>query len=167
MGRFLRVAAASLVSAAVILTPPSVQAGDWGRFIIGGAQAPAGQQQGIGATPGQSFHLEYDHDFGRLVIGGDLAVDGGPGSSAEDTVPELRLRAGYDLGDTLGYVTVGTETQGESGEREERAVVGVGLTYSLNRALRLSGEYLHETDRSARPDTTGGDRISLTASFSF
>ena len=132
-------------------------------------------RQMVGGTPNtippSGLHFGYDLDLGQIVLGGEVEVEAPHGQDENVEPPEmqrLRLRAGYDFGQTLGYLSVGgvraeTEHQDETG-----AVVGIGLTYSLNQNVRLGGEVLYQ-DISGL-DQAGlrrGNSFSLRASFRF
>ncbi|WP_293577412.1 porin family protein [Phaeobacter sp.] len=150
-------------------------AGDWGRFFLRGL--PGDSAVGSPAAPATQsarqpdIQIFYDHDFGRLVLGGRVALEGehrAARSDHPDDLGELRLRAGYDLGPSLGYLSFGREQREIDGMSARETVIGLGLTYSLNQALRLSGEYLRDTGRTGSSGGAGSeDRFSIRAAFEF
>lgn len=88
----------------------------------------------------------------------------GPG--LQDDSQMLQLRAGIDLGRTLGYVTFGERQQGSDQERNQ--VIGLGVRVSVNRILQMSGEFLHHAPGSSPNGATLGDEtLSFRAAFRF
>jgi len=151
-----------------------VSAGDWSGFLLGASigrhDARSNSMTGRDSSvPG--LHLGYDLDFGRLVLGGEVEVERAQlqvGSVETQDMQRIKLRAGYDFGQTLGYVTVGG-VRAESGQTQDLgAVFGVGLSYSLNQNLQLGGELLYQDIDGLNP---GGlmrsNSLSLRASFRF
>ncbi|APG47074.1 Outer membrane protein (porin) [Phaeobacter porticola] len=149
-----------------------VGAGDWSGFFLGASMArtsASSADRGPVSAPG--LHLGYDHDFGRIVLGGEVEVDRSGRLTPdlqEDQTSRVKLRAGYDLGETLGYVTIGTARNESATDSDNGAVYGVGVSYSLNGALRLSGEYLHQdANDGAALQAPARDILSIRASFQF
>lgn len=124
-------------------------------YVEDGTDLQALFEQGSGQIMlGGTFHLE----------GRDLASSGHDGEVSR----QLRLLAGYDFGRTVGYVTVGQDHQGAGPNLSRSQVYGVGLQVSLNRALQMAGEILHETSNSAVPgQDTGQEVLSIGAAFRF
>jgi len=98
-------------------------------------------------------HAGYDYDFGSFVFGGELELSGldvSDGGVDVESVARAKLRAGYDAGDFLPYITAGiaqVNTGGALNADDTGAVYGVGLDYALTDTLRLGGEVLqHEFD---------------------
>jgi len=164
--------AVSAVMALVCSTP--VSSGDWSGFLLGASigrhEARTSSMTGRdNAVPG--LHLGYDLDFGQLVLGGEVEVERAQmqvGSVEIQDMQRIKLRAGYDFGQVLGYMTVGG-VRAESGQNQDiGAVVGVGLSYSLNQNLQLGGELLYQDIDGLNP---GGfmrsNSLSLRASFRF
>ncbi|MFV1440638.1 MULTISPECIES: outer membrane protein [unclassified Phaeobacter] len=169
-GHLWRGAAAGLVLSIGMAGP--VGAGDWSGFFLGASMARVtGAASDGGTTSAPGLHLGYDHDFGRVILGGEVEVDrsGGAGDSqAEDQTHRIKLRAGYDMGETLGYVTIGSARRETATDSDNGAVYGLGVSYSLNRALRLSGEYLHQdANDGAALQAPARDILSIRASFQF
>ncbi|UWS01809.1 outer membrane protein [Phaeobacter inhibens] len=163
-------AIAGLTAAALAAAPGS--AGDWSGFFLGASMARAqAAQSARGSVSAPGLHLGYDHDFGRVVLGGEVEVDRSGrvrSDLTEDQTRRIKLRAGYDMGETLGYVTVGSARNETATDSDNGAVYGLGLSYSLNRALRVSGEYLHQdASDGAAVQTPSRDILSIRASFQF
>ncbi len=151
--------------------------GDWGGFYIGGSLGFAGVDDNAG-TFSNSFdgatygaHAGYDYDFGSFVLGGEIEISGfdvndSATSTEVDSVSRLKLRAGYDAGAFLPYVTAGVAQLNTSGAPlgdvdDTGAFYGLGLDYRVNDELRFGGEVLqHEFDGYAG---SGLDVDALTA----
>ena len=108
---------------------------------------------GSGGADGGDFgfgpHIGYDHDFGKLVLGGEfeynrLNLDLGESEGRLDSMSRLKLRGGYDFGSALGYVVVGTARASTSGDSDTAAVYGIGVAYPLNDRFVISGEALRQ-----------------------
>ncbi|MFW8593173.1 hypothetical protein [Cribrihabitans neustonicus] len=124
-----------------------------------------------GAAEAATLRLDYDRDFGSLVLGGMVALtQDGPlarALEAEET-RQLRARAGYDFGPALGYVTLGRVEADTRAGRSSGPVLGLGMRVSLNRALQLTGELLHhQAGPSSGSSASQGETLSLGAAFRF
>ncbi|WP_242406972.1 MULTISPECIES: outer membrane protein [Phaeobacter] len=147
-------------------------AGDWSGFFLGTSIARVqAVQSERGSVSASGLHLGYDHDFGRVVLGGEVEVDRSGrvrSDLTEEQTRRIKLRAGYDMGETLGYVTIGSARNETATDSDNGAVYGLGLSYSLNRALRVSGEYLHQdASDGAAVRAPSRDILSIRASFQF
>lgn len=124
----------------------------------------AGIQLGLGDVSGADsgsvggVHLGYVRDFGTLVLGGELDydiadIDIGPGTSI-DSITRFKLRAGYDFGRALGYVTAGVAEADSSFGDDTGPVYGIGFAYELDSGITLGAEVLRqEFDGLAGPAT--------------
>jgi opacity protein-like surface antigen len=76
-----------------------------------------------------------------------------------DSVTQLKLMGGYDLGQTLVYATVGgahaKATLSGVGRSDNGLVLGVGMDYALNDAWTVGGEFTHH--RFNNFDNSGAD----------
>lgn len=151
------VEAAPTPVAVVPVVAPTPRGNDWTGFY-------AGAQLGYGQLESDAFdedaedllygvHAGYNYDFGNFVIGGEIDYDwtqiSDSGSSIDlDNVARLKLRAGYDAGEFLPYVTVGAArafTGGALDANDDGQFFGVGLDYQVGSNLRVGGEVLrHE-----------------------
>lgn len=163
-------APAFLVLCLICTTP--VLAGDWGGFLIGGSISQYSRADSAGSdsrAPG--LHFGYNRDYGRLVLGGELEVDRAEislGATDTEEMRRIKLRAGYDFGDTLGYVTFGGVRAEAAQDHSDGSVIGFGISYSLDNALQLSGEFLHHSlNRNASNPESSSNALSLRASFQF
>lgn len=141
------------VPAPIIVAAPA--GGDW-TGAYGGLQLGYGKAKAMGGLEGDSviggLTFGYDYDFGQFVVGAGLDyditdIDLG-GATTNENVARLKLRAGYDLGQSLVYVSAGgahadTSTLGN----DTGWFAGAGYEYRLTESLSLGGEVLyHEFD---------------------
>ena len=116
---------------------------------------------GNGAIGG--LHAGYRYDFGQFVTGVELAYNTANidlGTAGElDSVTQLKLMGGYDLGQTLVYATAGAAhaktTIGGVDRSDNGWLIGVGMDYAINDAWTLGGELTHH--RFDDFDGTGAD----------
>lgn len=138
-----------------VYTPAPVETytgGDWTGFYAGGQLGYAdidgtGAADGSGGTYG--IHGGYNYDFGQFVMGGEvdydkLDIDLGGGATA-DSVARLKLKAGYDLGKTLVYVTAGAARADTSLGSENGDFYGLGVAYKVNDKFTMGGEVLEHS----------------------
>jgi outer membrane immunogenic protein len=151
------------------------EAGDWTGVSLG-ASLGWNDASGPGLLQGEDssfgLHLGYDRDFGNYVLGGEIELENSDlniGTVTLDSVSRIKLRAGYDFGSALGYVTVGGANAETSIGNESGTVFGLGLSYSINDQFSIGGEVLRQNFDAL--DGTGGDTdvdsVSLRASFRF
>ncbi|UWS77961.1 hypothetical protein N1037_11735 [Phaeobacter sp. G2] len=135
------------------------------------------QHEQIGATdesfnqPDDSLEFSADRDYGQLVLGGTYSRGNGSllsGFGATARTEQVSLRAGYDFGHSLGYISLGHQREQAVSGQEETNTLGIGVRVSLNRALQLTGEYLHHAPLgSAAHQGQSPSRISIGAAFRF
>lgn len=162
------------ISAALIALASPVAAGDWTGFY-GGAQIgylwgdATGGLSGDGAIGG--LHLGYDQDFGDFVFGGELDYDTADvslgGAATIDGVTRLKLRGGYDLGQTLVYGTVGAAQVDTTLGDGDGWLLGAGVTYDLGNGLNVGTELLYHEFNSMGGTGTDADATTLTARIGF
>lgn len=134
---------------------PVSMGGDWGGFYAGGSlgYATASEDDPTvfdddGVTYG--IHAGYDYDFGSFVLGGELELSGfdvEDGANSIDSVARAKLRAGYDAGDFMPYVTIGAAQLDIGGldATDTGPVYGLGMDYRYTDSIRIGGEVLkHE-----------------------
>lgn len=122
-------------------------------------------------------HIGYLYDFGQIVAGAELDIEG---TNLEDSATGLevdrlvraKLRLGYDAGRLLPYVTAGAVQATTSGFAElddTGGFVGVGLDYQATDSMRVGAEVLQH--RFEDFDDTGIDfdatTVSARVSFTF
>lgn len=116
--------------------------------------------------------IGYMHDFGDIVLGAEAMFAGpvqwpGEFEGDEDIYRLYRLRAGYDMGSFLPYVTIGgshTNYVGDDGGGV-LAGAGLGVEYAVTDALRLGLDLFYQHNDSFEGDneyqtTQAGLRIS-------
>lgn len=155
--------------------PPPAPVSDWTGFYTG-IQLGYADISGDGGIDGSDnsygFHAGYDYDFGNYVIGAELDydqmdVDVGGGASV-DSVARLKVKGGYDLGNTLIYATAGAARADTSVGDETGPFVGLGVTYKVTEQYTVGAELLEH-----RFDDLGGvagndvDATTLTVRGSF
>ncbi|KAJ56648.1 hypothetical protein ACMU_06810 [Actibacterium mucosum KCTC 23349] len=141
------------VEPAVTQAVPIATGADWtGGYV--GAQLGYGDvdtDNGGGAN-GDGFigglHAGYDIDLGDWVIGGEFDVDStdinlSAGGGDIDSVARLKLRAGYDLGPTLVYGTVGAAFAEADLGSDTGFAVGAGVERRITDAMSIGGEVLY------------------------
>lgn len=161
--------------------PMPYMGADWGGGYAG-AQLGFGDVSTDGAASVEGddilygVHAGYRWDFGTTVIGaeagynvGEIDLSGGAGTI--DDVLRLKLNAGYDMGSTLIYGTIGaaqaSATLGGVERDDMGYLFGAGLAYDLGNSWEVGGEVLrHQFDDF---DATGinVDVNTLTARLSY
>lgn len=150
---------------------PVTQSNDWTGFYAGGSLGYANVDEDAGGfdDDGTTYgvHGGYDYDFGDFVLGGELEISGfdlSDGGIDVDSVARAKVRAGYDVGNFLPYVTAGIaqlNTGGAFNGDDTGAVYGIGLDYAYTDNIRVGGEILqHEFDNF---DSSGLDLEATTA----
>lgn len=169
--------------AAPTLTPISVAAPtsagrDWTGFY-GGVSLGYGDidADGVdGSFDGATFggHVGYNYDLGNVVLGGELEAVGtndfeNDANGLElDSVLRAKVRAGYDAGVFLPYITGGFAQASIDNDEDEGYFFGVGLDYAWTDDITVSGEYLrHEFNDFTDDDDISADSIALRVSFRF
>ena len=150
--------------------------GDWTGFY-------AGAQLGwLDANPdlvpgGDDFiyglHAGYDYDFGLFVLGAELDYDAGDidiagGTASIDDVWRAKLRAGYDLGNTLIYATGGYAEVDTSIGDGDGYFGGIGVAYRVSDNFTVGGEILgHKFDSIGGVTDADATTATVRASFRF
>mmetsp|Transcript_26872 Transcript_26872/g.48597 ORF Transcript_26872/g.48597 Transcript_26872/m.48597 type:complete len:193 (+) Transcript_26872:47-625(+) len=152
--------------------PPAVAApfsGAW-TGAYGGVQLGFADVDATGAADGDDtlygVHAGYAYDFGTFVLGGELDYDLADidlnGAARVDGVARLKLRAGYDFGRTLGYVTLGAAELDSSLGRETGGVYGFGFAYQVNDRYLLGAEVLDHRFDDINGTGVDADATTLT-----
>lgn len=168
-----------IVEAPVIVpVAPVYTGGDWGGFYGGlslgyadvSADTGTATLEDGGVTYG--IHGGYNYDFGKFVLGTELEyskTDIDLGAATVDSVARLKLRGGYDLGNSLIYATAGVARADTSLGNDNGKFIGIGMDYKVTDRFTVGGELLEH-----RFDDIGGSGVdadattfSLRGSFNF
>ena len=162
----------------VAVAAPAPVGRDWTGFYAG-ASLGYGDIDADGVTgdfEGATFggHVGYNYDLGSIVLGGEFEATGTNDFENDDTglaldnVLRAKVRAGYDAGAFLPYVTGGYAQATVSGDDDDGFFYGVGIDYAISDSITVGGEYLrHEfEDFNDGPDVTA-DTLSLRVSYNF
>lgn len=138
----------------VVAVPVPVALPDWSGVYFGGqvgyGMGEAADEDADGILGG--LHLGYNHDFGTLVLGGEIdhdfssiELDNDAGSL--DNISRAKLKVGADLGRTLLYGTGGLAMAnaevGGADLSDQGYFVGAGMAYKVTDSVSVGGEYLY------------------------
>lgn len=89
------------------------------------------------------LHGGYLHDFGKVVVGGELDYNQIEIDDADEDgdLTRLRGRAGYDLGRFLPYATLGVANLDAGDVSETAATYGIGADFKVTERFTLGAEY--------------------------
>ncbi len=156
-----------------IYVPPVEPVLDWTGFY-GGVQydhIASGTLSSGGASSdlsgfGAVLFGGYRYDFGNWVVGGELDygiagdVEAAGGTGAVDFgTDRLGLEAGYDLGRTLVYGTVGAANVTVGTGSDTATFYGIGVDYMITDAITVGAEVLQHTVSDF--DGVAGDDIDV------
>lgn len=169
--------------APVTFAPPPAPTGrDWTGFYAGGSLGYGDVSvDGVdGDFTGATFggHVGYNYDLGSIVVGGELEAAGtndftlDGGDLELDNVLRAKVRAGYDAGTFLPYVTAGyaQATVGTAADdlEDDGFFYGVGVDYALSDTITVGGEYLrHEFEDFDNVADIDVDTFALRVSYNF
>ncbi|NNK16673.1 MAG: porin family protein [Sulfitobacter sp.] len=148
-----------VVETPVIAPAPVAVSGEWTGFYTG-LQLGYADIDGDGGLEGDDntygFHAGYDYDFGDFVLGGELDydkadIDLNAGAARIDSIARLKLKGGYDLGNTLIYATAGVARADTSVGDETGPFAGLGISYKVTDRYTVGAEILEH-----RFDDVGG-----------
>ncbi|MEY1555640.1 outer membrane protein [Yoonia sp. R2331] len=168
LGFFAAPAIAGGITEPVMAPPPAPVAvapapvytgGNWTGFYAG-ANLGYGQLNADGFSDDTEdytygVHAGYLYDLGSFVLGGELEYDATEITDAAtginlDGVARAKVRAGYDAGQWLPYVTAGAAQAYSSGALEADDTgyfAGLGVDYQVAPNIRLGAEVLqHQFD---------------------
>ncbi|MGH1454820.1 MAG: outer membrane protein [Paracoccaceae bacterium] len=160
----------------VIYAPtPVATTGDWTGGYIGGelgyGDASIGGANGDGVVGG--VIAGYDYDFGNWVVGAGIDYDFGDinmGGTSIDNIARLKLRAGYDTGPGLIYLTAGGAQAYTSNLGDDTGYfAGVGYEHMLNDKFSVGGEVLYHEfeDFNGSGTDLDGTTLQVRAAYRF
>lgn len=169
------------VSAPIAPAPaPVVMSSDWTGFYAGGQlgygliESDALTDDGEDLTYGA--HAGYLHDFGSVVLGGELDIDGTEieqDGVEVDAITRAKLRIGYDAGDFLPYLTGGIAQLQTSSDvsafdgDDTGGFVGLGFDYRVSPTIRVGGEVLQHQFEDYNDSGEDIDATTVAARVSF
>lgn len=160
--------------------PVAAPVGAWTGFYAGGQlgygqlDSDALSEDPDGAVYG--VHAGYLYDLGNFILGAELDIDGtniesGTPDVTLDSVTRAKLRAGYDAGNLMPYLTIGAAQARTSGDVDgdgTGAFAGLGVEYKVNDSIRVGGEVVqHQFEDFADTDGLDIDATTATARVSF
>ncbi|MFS4437717.1 outer membrane protein [Paracoccaceae bacterium GXU_MW_L88] len=178
------VAPAPVVTPAPVATPDS----NWSGFYLGAqvGYADGDFQLGDNDDSEQGFdgalggvHAGYNYDFGKFVLGGELAYDKAALEFEDNDENEItdvatvKVRAGYDAGRWMPYVTAGAAyAQAEVADEEYEDwgyLAGAGVDFKATERMIVGVEATHNRFEEFDDTEFEGDfnAIKLKASYRF
>ncbi|MEL7166651.1 MAG: outer membrane beta-barrel protein [Pseudomonadota bacterium] len=148
--------------------------GDWtGPYA--GVQFGYIDVDGTGGADGDDalfgVHAGYQYDFGTFVLGGEVDYDGTDvnlaGAATVDSVARLKLRAGYDFGLVLGYLTAGVAEVDTTLGDEGGNFYGIGFAYQISDQYLIGAEVLEHSFDNIGGSGVNADATTFTLRGSF
>ncbi|MGP6086116.1 outer membrane protein [Antarctobacter jejuensis] len=163
------------VAPVVPAAAPAPVGSDWTGPYVGLSFGNLNTQTGNTSNNGGVYGVYggYDHDFGNVVVGGELDFQAGAdykiGGVDVDNISRLKGRVGYDAGRTLVYGTAGVARIDSSLGDATGPVGGVGMEYKVNETFTVGGEALAHKfeDIGGSGVDVDGQTYSLRATFRF
>ncbi|WP_323716080.1 outer membrane protein [Paracoccus aminovorans] len=156
-----------------VITPvetvaPSV--GTWDGFYAGlqygkgtGDLGNRGALADFGDFDAYGLHAGYQKGFGKFVLGGELDYNKvSPDEVYSDgDLTRLRLRAGYDAGRFLPYVTLGAAKLDTDEFSDTGLTYGLGVDYKVAEHFTVGAEYTRNDFKDVLHDSLGVDGNDL------
>ncbi len=117
--------------------------------------------------------MGYDHDFGDWILGAGVDYDFADitaGGNTLENMLRLKVRAGYDLGAGLAYVTTGAaQADIDTLGTDEGYFAGIGYEHMLTDTISVGGEVLYHDFGNFNGSGTNVDATTaqLRATFRF
>lgn len=166
------------VAAATLMASGPAAAADWTGFYAGLGLGTLDVDTNTGLSNDDTtygVHAGYRYDLGTWVVGGELEYDDTdvelvPGTVFVDSVFRVKGTAGYDLGQFMPYLALGTAEVSVTGVGDDwGAFYGAGLAYEVAPNAILSAEILEHDFSNINGSGIDADAtsFSLRASFGF
>jgi outer membrane autotransporter protein len=171
----IKVAALVALTSASAVAGTSVMAqdGDWTGPYVGLSFGSVTADLGAADQTEQLYggFAGYDYDLGQWVVGAELefqkANDLTLGGTEIEDFTRLKLRGGYDLGNTLVYATLGGAQVNTSLGNENGFLGGIGLEYRVTDQFSVGGEFLSHRFEDVGANDLDANTISLRGTFRF
>ncbi|WP_145103665.1 outer membrane protein [Cereibacter sediminicola] len=162
------------VPAPVVVAPVT----DWSGFYVGGQLGYGDVDTNVSGLDGNGaiggVHAGYRYDFGRAVVGAEIAYDITNidiGDSAElDNVATVKLMAGGKIGRGLLYATAGgswADVTSDAGDPDDGYVYGIGYDHMLTDRWTVGAELLRHKWDTFDDAGTDADATTLQAKVGF
>lgn len=157
---------------------PTPVGSDWTGFY-GGLSLGYGDIDADGVSgdfEGATFggHIGYNYDLGNIVLGAELEAIGSNDFENDESGLELdnvlraKVRAGYDAGAYLPYITAGYAQASVSDDEDDGYFYGIGVDYAFTDTITVGGEYLvHEFEDFNDGGDVTADTFGLRVSYNF
>ncbi|SDE06383.1 outer membrane protein [Limimaricola pyoseonensis] len=167
-----------VVPAAPVAVAPVVTGSDWtGGYVgaqLGYGQAETDDDPASFDEDGAIYGAQagYNYDFGSFVLGGELDFTGtelGNDLTDIDGIARAKVRAGYDAGAFLPYLTAGyasayTSEEIDGDDQFDGYLYGAGVDYAVSENIVVGAEVLqHEFEDVGAVDldaTTAAARVN-------
>lgn len=157
--------------------------GNWDGFYAGlqygkgtGDLGNRGALPDLGDFDAYGLHAGYQKGLGKFVLGGELDYNKvSPDENYSDgDLTRLRLRAGYDAGKFLPYVTLGAAKLDTDEFSDTGMTYGLGVDYKVAEHFTVGAEYTRNDFKDVLQDSAGVDGndldlnlVQLRASYKF
>jgi outer membrane immunogenic protein len=150
----------------VVTTTP----GGWDGFYAGlqygkgtGDLGNRGTLADFGDFDAYGLHAGYQKGFNKFVVGGELDYNKvSPDENYSDgDLTRLRVRAGYDAGKFLPYVTLGAAKLDTDEFSDTGLTYGLGVDYKVAEHFTVGAEYSRNDFKDVLHDSAGVDGNDL------
>lgn len=160
------------------VTPPVIApASDWSGAYVGlaagaGTSASTAGER-VNEHDGDYYGLfaGYNYDLGKAVIGAELSytdIDLGF-ADVDNSVTRLMVRAGYDAGRVMPYMTLGAAFFDLDGGSDTGFAYGLGVDMRAGAHVIIGAQYVHEEaeDFAGTDQDVENEYVQLRVSYKF